>query len=279
MDGRDPAETERFQMATVPVGALTTGGRVLGLLVTRDLKVRYASSVLGYAWTVLEPLMMSGVYFFVFSFIIQRDVGAEPYIVFLLAGMLPWRWAQGVIRESTHALTGEAKLVRSAGIRRELWVLRVVTSAFFEYLFALPVLIAFMIILQKGVSWTVVLDFPLAVLIEATLLLGIGMLLAPLTVLYRDMLRVIRPVLRVLFYFSPIIYSTKDVHDRIPEAMSWLYGFNPFVGILDLYRKPIFPGQFSGWVVVAQAAAVAVCFLAVGVWVFRRLEGTVLKEI
>lgn len=266
-------------MVSVPVGALTTGGRVLGLLVTRDLKLRYANSVLGYAWTVLEPLMMSGVYYFVFSYIIHRNVGAQPYIVFLLAGMLPWRWAQGVIRQSTGALTSEAKLVRSAGIRRELWVLRVVASSFFEYLFALPVLIAFMIILQKGVSWTVVIDFPLAVLIQGGLLLGIGMLLAPLSVMYRDLIQVIRPVIRVLFYFSPIIYSTKDVHDRIPHAISWLYGFNPLVGVLDLYRKPIFPGQFSGWVAVGQAAAVAVAFLVVGVWVFRRLEGTVLKEI
>lgn len=259
---------------------LTLNGRVFGLLVARDLKVRYVGSVLGYLWTVLEPLMMAGVYWFVFSVVLSRNVGEDPYIVFLLAAMLPWQWANGVITESTRALTTEAKLVRSAGIPREIWVVRVVGSKFLEYTFALPVLAAFIIFMpgDQQVTWHVLVDYPLAILIQATMLLGIGLALAPLAVMYRDMVRIVRIVLRILFYFSPIIYSAAEAKPRL-GSMYTLYSFNPFVGIFELYRRPIYPDSFLGWSPVVVSAVVAVVLLAVGLWVFRRLEGTVLKEI
>lgn len=259
---------------------LTLNGRVFGLLVLRDLKVRYVGSVLGYFWTVLEPLMMAGVYWFVFEVVIGRDVGEDPYIVFLLAAMLPWQWANGVISQSAKALNQEAKLVRSAGIPRQIWVLRIVGSKFLEYTFALPVFAAFLIFMpgDQQFKWHVVIDYPLAILIEATLLLGIGLAIAPLAVLYRDIIRVIRIVLRVLFYFSPIIYSADRLRDRLGEFFQF-YKFNPLVGIFDLYRRPIFPDSFLGWNPVLVSAAAAVVALGIGLWVFRRLEGTVLKEI
>lgn len=265
---------------TTRIDKVTVNGRVLRLLVLRDLKVRYAGSLLGYLWTVLDPLMMAGVYWFVFSYVLHRGaIGKEPYIIFLLAGMLPWQWARGVITDSSRAITAEAKLVRSAGIPREIWVMRLVGSQFLEYAFALPILAAFMLVLHKGISWTVFIDYPLAILITATMVFSIGLVLAPLSVLYRDLVRVVRVVLRVLFYFSPIIYSTDVARRRMHGSLYSVYEFNPFVGLLQLYRKPIFPDEFVSWVPVAKSVAAALVFLGIGVWVFRRLQGTVLKEI
>lgn len=259
---------------------LTLNRRVFGILVLRDLKVRYAGSVLGYMWTILDPLLMAAVYWFIFGVVIKRgSIGTEPYIVFLLAGMLPWWWANGVITESSRAITSEAKLVRSAGIPREIWVARVVASKFLEYLFALPVLIAFMLIYQKGVSVEALIDYPLAIAIMATLVFGIGLFLAPLSVLYRDLVRVVRIITRLLFYFSPIIYSTQTVRHRMHGVLFEIYALNPFAGVIELFRKPIFPHEFIGWHMVIKASIAALICLGIGFWVFRRLEGTVLKEI
>ena len=93
--------------------------RVLWLLVSRDLKVRYAGSLLGYLWTVLDPLLVAGVYWFVFTKVFSRAGLAPgvPYIVFLLAALLPWNWASGVLTEATRALTRESKLVRSTAMK------------------------------------------------------------------------------------------------------------------------------------------------------------------
>jgi ABC-2 type transport system permease protein len=251
---------------------------ILRLLINRDLKIKYANSKLGYLWSILDPLLMAGVYWFVFTQIFTRGVGREPYLVFLLLGILPWNWAGGVIRDSTRALTNDAKLVRSSSLSREVWILRVVGSRGMEYLFSLPVLVMFVLFYRQGLSWYA-LAFPLAVLIQTMLLVGIGLAVAPVAVLYRDVQRLLRVVLRVMFYLSPIIYGVRDVQERAPAWVHSVYMLNPFAGILELYRAAFFPGFFIGWTQVAVASVISLAFLVLGFVVFSRLEGRVLKEI
>ena len=207
--------------------------------------------MLGYVWTVLEPLMMAIVYWFVFTKLMVRTIGEDPYIVFLLSAMLPWQWANGVLRSSMRALSKDAKLVRSTSLPREIWVLRTVGAKFAEFLFAIPVLIAFGILLGAPIHWQVVF-VPVAVVIQAVLLLGAGLILAPLATLYGDVQKLMRIVMRLLFYFSPILYGLHDVQQKFKASIGGvsvadIYSFiNPFVGIFDLYRAAYFPDQFGG---------------------------------
>jgi ABC-2 type transport system permease protein len=251
---------------------------ILRLLIARDLKIKYANSKLGYVWSVLDPLLMSGIYWFVFTQIFSRGVGREPYLVFLLLGLLPWYWASGVIRSSTGALAGDAKLVRSTNLSREVWILRVVGSKAMEYFFSLPVTLFFVVVYLMRPSWYI-LCFPLAVLIQTVFLVGIGLTLAPLAVLYTDIKRLLRVAMRVLFYLSPIVYGVRDVEAKTPEWVSSLYVLNPLAGIFDLYRASFFPNFFVGWTEVGIAAVVSLGFLGFGLFVFARLEGRVLKEM
>ena len=250
--------------------------RVLYLLVTRDLKVRYAGSLLGYVWTVLDPLLVAGVYWFVFTKVFSRASLAPgvPYIVFLLAALLPWNWASGVLTEATRALTREAKLVRSTNTPRETWVLRAVLSKGMEFLFSVPVLAAFMLILRVRVPARAVF-LPFAVLLLGVLLVGLSLLIAPLAVLFSDVERLIRIVLRLLFYASPVIYAVRHV----PREFIWVYALNPFAGILDLFRFLVLPNQSVHALLVLSAAAISLAVLVLGAFVFSRLEPAVLKEL
>jgi len=212
------------QVEPVPRLRILWGNRrVLALLVSRDLKVKYADSVLGYFWTILEPLMMAGVYWFVFTVLMDRTLGEEPYIVFLLAAMLPWQWTNASLRASMKALSKDAKLVRSTNLPREIWILRTVGSKFSEFFLAIPVLVFFAVINQAELSWYVVF-FPLAVLLQGVLLVGAGLALAPLAVLYGDVERLMRIVTRLLFYFSPVIYGVEDVRDKLGGVAADLAG-------------------------------------------------------
>jgi len=252
---------------------------ILRLLIRRDLKIKYADSKLGYVWSVLDPLLMAGVYWFVFTQIFQRGgVGREPYLLFLLLGILPWMWANGVIRDSMRALTADAKLVRSSNLSREVWILRIVGSKVMEFFFSLPVLLLFVLLYTREPS-LYLLAFPLAVLIQTVFLVGVGLTLAPLSVLFADIKRLLRVVMRVLFYLSPIIYGVRDVQQRAPEWVSTIYVLNPLAGTFDLYRAAFFPDFFAGWTEVVVAAVVSLGFLALGMVVFARFEGRVLKEI
>ena len=250
----------------------------LVLLVRRDLKVRYAQSILGYVWSVLDPLLMSLIFWFVFTQIFVRSVGESPYILFLLSGLLPFMWFQQVVEGSTRAIKDE-RLVRSTVLPREIWVLRLVLAKFCEYVFALPVLAIFAVAYRAPVGWEILLTVP-AVAIQIILLAGLGFLIAPVVVLVRDVDRVVRILLRFLFYATPVLYGLPDVVDnaQVPALLQKLYALNPMTGIIALYRSGFFPDQLQ-WAAVLPGVAVSLVIFVVGWWVFARLEHAVLKEI
>lgn len=245
----------------------------LWLLTRRDLRVRYSTSVLGYFWSILDPLVMAGIYWFVFTQVFQRDVGATPYIVFLLSALLPWMWFNGAISDCTRAFLREAKLIRSTRIPRTIWVNRLVLSKGIEFLAAIPVLMLFAVVFGAEVNLEA-LFFPLAILLQAALTAGVGLLIAPLVVFFRDLERAIKLILRFLFYASPIIYGTAD----LPANLQFWAAFNPLSGIFSLYRSAFFPDQLD-WFAVGMSAILSVAFLLVGLFVFSRTERAVLKEI
>lgn len=251
---------------------------VLGLLVKRDLKVRYSDSVLGYFWTILDPLLMGMIYWFVFTMIFDRKIGGEPYILFLLTGILPFQWFQNSINGAAAAIKGE-RLVRSTALPREIWLLRVVLSKGAEYLFALPVIAIFTLAYLKPIGPGILLMIP-AILLEAILILGLMLLLSPLGALVRDVDRVVRIVLRFLFYATPILYGVRNVigNGALPPIVRRLYELNPMTGIVAMYRAGFFPEELH-WHAVIASVLVTVIIFAAGWWVFARLEAAVLKEI
>ncbi|WP_238439444.1 ABC transporter permease [Microbacterium sp. JZ31] len=245
----------------------------LWLLSARDLKVKYATSWLGYLWSILDPLLMCLIYWFVFTQVFPRHGGEEPFVLFLIAGLLPWQWFASAVGDSTSALTKDQKLVTSTGIPNTIWVLRVTLTTGLSFVFALPVLAAFAVMtgahVNAGLLW-----FPVAMLIQAVLVTGIGLFLAPLCVLISDLGRTTRLIIRVLFYGSPILYTP----DLLPESASWIQFVNPMFGVLSLYRVGFFPSQ---WNPAATISSILVGFiiLVLGAIVFRPLMRPVLKDL
>lgn len=260
------------------VRGLARKRQVLVTLVQRDLRVRYAGSGLGYLWTVIDPLAMATIYFVVFTLIFKaRNVGHQPYVLFLIIGVLCWQWFSQSVTDSSRALLAESRLVRSTNLPRELWVVRVVIAKGIEFVLAAPVIAGFaayfLIKGQAHLNWRLVL-IPLAILLQFVLLAGIGLILAPVTALVTDTARVVRIALRMGFYATPILYG---VH-AAPEALKTLLMFNPMTGILELYRAGFFPNELNIAAVVLSLL-ISLGLLVVGTVVFERLEAPVLKEI
>jgi len=268
-------------VTTVAVGTPGSPRRYLHslwLLSARDLKVRYSTSALGYLWSILDPLVMSAIYWFVFTQVFQRTVGHEPYIVFLITALLPWVWFNSSVSDFTRAFSKDARLVRSTAIPRSIWVNRIVLSKGVEFLCSLPVLAVFVIIAQFSehpaeLNWGL-LWVPVAIALQAVLLVGLGLLVAPLCVLWTDLERTTKLILRALFYASPVIYGVED----LPGAFETLAAFNPLSGIFALYRVGFFPQEWDPWV-ISISAIMCFLFLALGLFAFGRLERPVLKEL
>lgn len=251
---------------------------ILWVLIKRDLKLRYAGSMLGWVWTVLEPLLMAGIYWFVFTQIFTRSVGQDPYIIFLLAGLLPWFWFTNGFSQGAEALLSQRRLLASTSLPRQIWVLRSIGAKGCEFLLSVPVFLIFLIFYTPDFNSQLVL-LPLGFVIELVLLVGLSLLLSPIMVLVRDLKPIIRLTTRALFYASPIIYSFHDiVAADLPGPLLTLYEMNPVTGIMECYRAGFFsePAQTTSILIAGSIAAVT---LVLGWFVFMKLEPRVLKEI
>ncbi|WBB77834.1 ABC transporter permease [Micromonospora sp. WMMD882] len=271
------------------VAALWSHRNSLRILVRRDLAVKYQQSALGYLWSLIEPLGMGAIYYFVFGVLYARDTGrhlgeaAGSYPLFLVAGIFAWQWAASAITEATNALTGQARLITVLNVPRQIFPVGRVTGRFAEYLAGLPILLGVAALyaargrIHPGLS---LLALPLAVLTQGVLLVGVALLLSALNVLMRDIERVLRLVVRVLFYATPIIYPLSLVRDSgLPGWVKVGYELNPLVGIVQLHHAAWYPDEFPGPRLLLTAVAGSLLVLVVGWTAFRRLEPAVLKEL
>jgi ABC-2 type transport system permease protein len=247
----------------------------LWLLTTRDLKVRYTTSALGYLWSIIDPLLMAAIYWVVFTFVFKRGGASdEPYIVFMLVVLLPWTWFNGNLSDATRAFRQEAKLIRSVKIPRTIWVLRQICSKGIEFVISLPVLAFFALITLKAPTIGTVLYLPLAIVLQVVLTIGLNFIIAPLSVFLRDLERIVKLSLRLLFYGAPVLYHLEIKH----PLLHFLYGIDPLAGIFDLYRACFFPNVLD-WGYVLQAVVVTAIIFWIGVVVFKHSVPRVLKEI
>ena len=246
----------------------------LRILIYRDLQIRYAGTWLGYLWTLLDPLAMAFIYWLVFTQIIgAKNIGEQPYILFLLTGILSWTWFNGSVTDSARSLVVESKMVRSIAIPRYLWVIKSIGAKGTEFLLAFPILIIITLITQAKVNFEIFWIL-FAIVLQFLLLSGIGLILAPLTVLARDTSNLLRILLRMMFYLTPIIYGISD----IPEKYQILSYFNPMTGIISMYRAG-FWAEPNLVTAVIFSTIISVYIFIIGVVFFKRIEKTVLKEV
>lgn len=255
---------------------------VLRLLVRRDLTVKYQQSVLGYFWSLIEPLAMGLIYWFVFGVLYGTRVGpadGPPFAMFILSGIFAWMWFNSAIGEATSALTGQARLITTMKVPREVFPIGRVVGRFAEYLAGLPILVLAAVIFGAPFGWYL-LCLPLAIALQATLLIGLALTLASTNVLLRDVERFMRLAQRLLFYAAPIIYPLSMIQDaNMPEWAKALYQANPLVGIFQLHHAVWYPSEFPQTELLLGSMSGCLIVLFFGWWVFRNLERRVLKEL
>lgn len=256
----------------------------LRLLVRRDLAVKYQQSVLGYIWSLIEPLGMGLIYWFVFGLLYGTGEHMGPakdsYPLFLITGIFAWMWTNSAISEATGALTGQARLITTMKVPREVFPLGRVIGRFAEYVAGLPVLIVLAVYFGQFHFGLNLLALPLAVLLQFFLLTGVALFLSSLNVLVRDVDRMMRLVTRMLFYATPIIYPLSLVEQsELPGWVKTAYEWNPLVGIFQLHRTVWYPSEFPAGSALVASVVGSLALLLGGLWVFRRLEPAVLKEL
>jgi len=238
-------------------------------LTWRHLAARYRSSALGFVWSLLNPMLLMGVYTFVFNFIFRATVPGIPYPVFFLTGILAWNFISIAATNAAVSLVDSASLINKTAFPRLALPISAVFSNAINYLMTLPLLITFNLLF--GITPTLsLLLLPCALLLLLLIALGIGVLLAALMPFFRDLQHLIEVLFTIWFFLTPVLYPMSLVRQNLPEGLLPLYALNPMVGIMHLVHA-VFLGQPLPGTSVAIAVGGVFCLLSLGLWVFQRL--------
>lgn len=240
-------------------------------LVRRDLRARYAGSMLGALWTLLHPLLLLLVYVFVFSTILKvrftPEGGSLSFSLYLLAGLLPWLAFQEGILKATTAIVDNAGIVKATHFPAVVLVMSSVVATCVTFLVSLMFLLVALLVTGYG-SWWHLPYLPLLVFLQTALALGISLFTASVHTLVRDTAPVLQLVLMVWFYLTPIIYPLTYV----PERWAVVFGWNPATPLVNAYRAVLLEGKEPSVTEILSSCVWAIAFLCFGRLVFARVE-------
>lgn len=236
-------------------------------LVARDLKVRYRRSVIGFLWSMLQPLLMMLVLHMVFSSIFNfRGGGILNYPVYALSGILFWNFFQQGIVSSMNSLRSNAHILQKLPVPMAAFPVASVISGLVNLFLALVPLFAILLYTGHPLGRQL-LFLPVAIALAAVFTLGAGLLLAPLAVFFTDVVELVMVLLTLGFYMTPVFYPKSIVEDR---SFYWVVRFNPIRSILEVFRDPIHLNKIPPLSHLAVAVGIAAVAFLIGAWAFRR---------
>jgi ABC-type polysaccharide/polyol phosphate export permease len=234
-------------------------------LVARDLKVRYRNSFLGFVWCLVNPLLMMGVFTFVFT-ILMKNNNIPDYPVFILVGILAWNFHATAVNGAIASIVTNSALVMKVYFPREVLPISVVLSNAVNFSLALIALFAMIFAFHIHLTMTV-LFLPVIILVQVVFASGLALFLASLTVFFRDVEIITETVLLAWFFLTPIIYRMQDL---FPEYSRIMYIANPMASIISAYRDVLYSGGMPGLDFLGRTFITSVIILIAGYVFFRR---------
>jgi lipopolysaccharide transport system permease protein len=242
---------------------------LLGFLTLRDIKVRYKQTVLGVGWALIQPIVTTGIFTFVFGKLAGMSSGGVPYPLLVLAGLLPWQLFSTSLSGSSASLTSNAHLISKVYFPRLIIPISSLGVALVDFLVVLALYICASLWFGRMPSWHWVL-LPLFIVAALTLAFGAGLWFTALTVKYRDFRYIVPFLLQVGVFLSPIGFSTSVV-----PSWSLLLDLNPVTGVIDAFRWCLLSdGQPFDAHGIACSVEVSVILVVSGLWYFRKTERT-----
>lgn len=258
-------------------------------LVVRDLKVRYKSSLLGFVWSWLNPLLLMAVFTVVFT-IMLPNLSIPKFPVFVMCALLPWNFFNTSVMSATQSIVQNGHLIKKVYFPREILPISTVLSNFVNFVLALPVLFALILVFRVPLNiWLVYL--PIIMLVQLAFTVGIALVLATLNLFYRDTLVIMEVVMQAWFFLTPIFYPV----ELLPESKVLLgavlpvrrltYILNPMASIIASYRSVLYgftngsPPTAPALDFFSRTVVTALGVLVVGYFVFTHYSHRFGEEV
>jgi lipopolysaccharide transport system permease protein len=236
-------------------------------LVWRDIKTRYAQSVLGVGWALIQPVFSMIVFTIVFGNLARVSSDGVPYAIFSYTALVPWTFFSSALTGATSSLTSSASMLTKIYFPRLIIPLTPVLGKLVDFAIALLLLFGLMIYFQISPTWDA-LALPLLIALMTLTAAGMGMWLTALSVQYRDINYAMSFGVQLLMYAAPVVYPTS----LIPAQFRLLYALNPMVGVIEGFRSALLDTNPMPWDLIGVGAVSAVVIAVSGALFFRRKE-------
>jgi len=245
---------------------------VVGQLLSQHLILRYRRTVLGYFWTLLNPLLMMTVMAVVFANLFRADL--KTFAIFFFAGMIPWNFFNSVVAQSSGAMIGNEGLIKKIYIPKLVFPLSISLALFIDSLLSFFVLFTIIVVLGGSFSWAL-LFLPISFILMFLFSFSLGVVASIATVYFRDLQYVLMIGLQGLFFLTPIFYKKDDIFG----GASWIINANPVAPFITLFRDPILSGAVPEASTIIQTTIIAAVSLTMALMVFIWAEKKVIYRL
>lgn len=240
---------------------------ILYFLTWRDIKIRYKETLVGVLWAVIQPVLTMAVFSLFFGRLAKVPSGGLPYPLFVYAGLLPWTYFSQALTRSSESVVENANMIRKVYFPRVIIPVSASFSALIDFLIASAVF--FLLMLYYGFSPVkAMILFPALLLFTFLCSAGIGLWLASLNVMYRDVRHAIPFFIKLGLFVTPVIYPAS----MLPKEINWILYLNPMAGVIETFRASILadrPVLVPGF---GLSVAVTIFFFITGLYFFRKTE-------
>ena len=235
---------------------------VIQNMVVQELRVRYQRSMLGFLWTLLNPILMMGTIALAFSEIL--NVPLATYAVYLFAGMVPWGFFSGSLNECAYCIISNEGLIRKIYLPKLVFPLTRVLINLTTFVLSMGAL--FLLLKPMGAQFTTaLLALPVVLLLFTAFTMGLGLVVATANTFYRDCGHMVAVILQALYFATPIVYEAT----RFPAEKQWLLWLNPVFPFIRMFQLIIRDGQWPNGTLFLVAAGIATVSLGVGYASFK----------
>ena len=239
---------------------------VMTNIVSQDLRIRYQRSLLGFFWSLLNPILMMATLALVFTQLFNFKNSAN-YALYLFSGMVPWGLLSSTIFEASTCIIVNEGLIRKIYVPKLIFpVSRLLLNATMLVL-SMGALFLLMVPLGARFSPSLVL-VPVAVVLFSAFTLGIGLIAATVNTFYRDFGHLLSVVIQAWYFATPIIYKVDD----LPDELAWRFWLNPAYPFIRLFQVIIHDHEWPSWVLVSSSAGIAAVVLGIGYVTFKSYE-------
>lgn len=236
-------------------------------LVVRDLKVKYRRSILGYLWSLLNPLMMMAVMTVVFSFMFRSNI--ENFPLYLICGNTLWVFFNESTNMAMHSVLENGALIKKVYIPKFIFPISRVLSSFVTMSFSLVAILIVMLVTRTPFQLPLLL-FPIPLVLLLVFCVGIGMVLSSLAVYFRDIMHLYGVVTMAWMYATPIFYPLDPA--VLPQSIINLIKLNPMYHYINFFRQIAVYGNVPGINTWLACAASALVSLVIGMLIFRKMQ-------